>query len=87
MKDIIAGLATHIRKLKKRLDALDVSTVDAVELKSTLDSLRDLETRLVDAKKAKEERRIAKEKKLMEMKKESEEIPVDTFDEKPLLSY
>lgn len=73
MKDIIAGYATQVRQLKKRLQNLDMDKVDSLELKNTLDSLREIETRLSDAKKAKVDRKKAREDKQKEMEKESVE--------------
>jgi uncharacterized OB-fold protein len=70
-----AGLWTQIRTLKKRIDSLDMGKVDPVELKSAIDSLKDLESRYADQQEKKKQRKLEKETREKEMAQQKESAP------------
>ena len=63
-KDILAGYPTQIRKLRKRLKQLNMEEADPQDIKSTIDSLRDLESLYKDEVTRRDDRRKAREEKL-----------------------
>ncbi len=72
-----AGLWTQIRKLKKRIDSLDMDKVDPVELKSAIDSLKDMESRYSEMQEKKKQRRLDKETKEKSTPMPVESAPVE----------
>jgi hypothetical protein len=62
-----AGLYTQIHTLRKRIDSLDMSKVNPSELKSAIDSLKDLEVRYADMQEKKKQRSIEKQNREKEL--------------------
>jgi len=63
-KVIEAGYATQIRKLRKRIQQLEMDKADPQDIKATIDSLRELESLLADERSRKDERRKVREEKI-----------------------
>jgi hypothetical protein len=61
MIDIIAGLTTKLRQLKKRFDELDMTKAKPEEVKATADALAAVEALLLKEKEKKQKRQEAKE--------------------------